>query len=335
VNASLVAVPLAALFVATASGLVLVRASLLRFISIRRAALGSATTHHALSLLLPWLLAALAALALASPNPFAPCHCTEHGLHHPHLCLTHPGFAGPLITPAGIVLGIWLLIVAPRVVRLLREVLAAIVWARTIQRLPLYKEDGVSFRIHDCDAPSAFTVGVWSPVIVIDRRLWARLSAEERRAVLHHEQGHVERRDGLTLLALRFCMALSPIPLGERFLAPWKSAAEKACDSHAASMLGDAMTVAAALVSVERIQREISPKNSFHPVPALGVVAGAQLEERVVALLDMQPNNGEQQLGNDVLAAGLMTLGAAAVILVWPGDTFHHATETLIGLLIH
>ncbi len=334
-NALLILVPFAAIFVVAASITAFVWSNLSVFL-LRRAASTTSTTVHALALFAPWLLATIACLALASPDPFAPCHCTLHGFHHPHLCLAHPLFASSLVTPSLFVLGAWFVVVGPRLFRLMREVIVSTLWVQTIRRSPLREEDSVSFRMHDCGTPSAYTVGVWSPVITVDTTLWEHLSPEERRAVLHHEQGHIERRDGLTLFTLQLCMALSPIPFGARLLDAWKSAAEKACDLHAAAKLGDSASVAETLVSVEKIRGMFPSTNNTHTVPALGVVAGAELEARVIALLDSQPNQIDgSRLGNDVLAVFLMTLGAAALTVVWPGDTLHHAAETLLGLIVH
>jgi len=332
VNALVFIAPFAAIFVSTASVVAMAHALLSRFVHSRR--VSPSTSVHALAVFAPWLVAAIAALALASPDPFAACHCTQHGLHHPHLCLSHPLFASPLVEPSLVLLGVWLLVVSPRVIRLVREVITSTLWTRTIRSLPSQQQDGVSFRLHDCGKPSAFTVGVASPMIVFDKNLWSRLTIEERRAVLHHEQAHVERRDGLTLLVLRLCVALLPIPFSARLLDAWKRAAEKACDRHAAAKVGDTATVAAALVSVENSLG--SSANPLRVTPALGIISGAELEDRVVALLSASSKDLEtSQLGNDVLANFLVALGVAALTLVWPGDTLHHAAETLLGLIIH
>jgi beta-lactamase regulating signal transducer with metallopeptidase domain len=334
-NAFVIGAPFVAIFVMTASFAALCGRMLARFLPAWPR-VSSSTTLRALVLFAPWLLAAIVVLALASPDPFTACHCTLHGLHHPHLCISHPRFASPLVLPSVLVLVAWLVIIVPRVFRLVREVIASMRWARTLRQLPWQYEDGVLFRLYDCGKPSAFTVGIARPMIAFDKNLWARLSPEERRVVLHHEQAHVERRDGLTLLALRLCVAMWPSPLATRLLEAWKSAAEKACDRHAATRMSDATAVAAALISVEKLGSTHPSTNLPDMIPALGVIAGSELEDRVVALLDAQPKDlTSSRLGNDVLATLLVMLGAAAFTLVWPGDIFHHAAETLLGLLFH
>jgi Zn-dependent protease with chaperone function len=329
--------PLGAIFVLLALSSAVAVALVGRFVpSVKRRWVLRSTALRAAILCAPMILAALGCVALAFPNPFIGCHCAQHGLHHPHLCVSHPAFALPLVAPATIILGVWWLLAALRLHRLGREVLASMRWTRTVRRSRDEQLDGIAFRLIDSASRSAFTIGVLSPVIVFDRLLWDALTIEERRAVLHHEQGHVERRDGLTLLVLRFCLALYPVPIGPRLLDAWRAAAESACDLYAAAKLGDAFAVAGALVSVEKARTQEIVADAAGRAPAFGVAAGGDLERRVIALLD-QPEAapGELPLGNDVLAVSLVALGAGALSLVWPGGSFHHAIETLIGWFIH
>jgi hypothetical protein len=282
----------------------------------------------------PALLGVLGCAAVAFPEPFAGCHCTVHGLHHPHLCGAHPGFAVSLVAPAATLLGIWIAIAAPGVYRLARDGITSARWARAVRRLPVVWLDGVALRLADCGVRGAFTIGALSPVVVFDRVLWRSLSEEARRAIAHHERGHAERRDGLTVVVLRLCIAFFPMPGGRRLLDAWRAAAEHACDRYAAAKLGDSAAVAAALVTVERV-RALSPQQAAIPAPALGVLAGSDLERRVLLLLESDGrDSGQPLLANDVLAAAIVTAGAFVLTIAWPGDAIHHAIETLIGHLI-
>ena len=96
-----------------------------------------ATWTQAALLLAPMVAAVLGGIALAVQNPFSGCHCAAHGLHHPHLCVAHPAFGEPLALPALGVLAVWMLVVAPRVVRLCREIAVAERWARRVRELPI------------------------------------------------------------------------------------------------------------------------------------------------------------------------------------------------------
>lgn len=284
----------------------------------------------------PALLAFLGTVAYASPaRLFSPCHCAACGLHHLHRCmLYHPELALPLVVPAAGLVTLWLAHAAPPLRRLAQEILTAARRGRAVRRLPVAWMDGIPLRIADCGAPTAFTVGAFAPVIIIDKRLLGALTEEARRAVAHHEEAHSRRRDTLTLIALRLALALFPIPGGNRLIDAWRAAAERECDRYAAARLRDAGAVAAALVAVERARvgaREHSP-----PALTLGAPAGFALEQRVHALLDLEEAGGTApQLRNDALPAALAALvAAAALVSVWPGGSFHDAVETVLGWLV-
>jgi beta-lactamase regulating signal transducer with metallopeptidase domain len=309
-------------------------AGLLERLLARAPARVRATWPHAALVLSPIVLAGLACIALAVQNPFAACHCAVHGLHHPHLCLSHPAFGQPLVVPSACVLALWALVVAPRVVRLGREVLASERWARAAAGLPIEHVDGIAVRIADGAGYQAFTVGALAPVIVLGRPLWDALAPAERRAVVQHEHGHCERRDPLTLLALRLGDALCAGPLRGRLLGRWRAAAESACDRHAAYRLGDGASVAEALLGVERA-RGAAPSPAL-AAPTLAAFAGGDLERRVVALLDAGvADDRAEVLGNDLIAVAVLAFGAGLLTLLWPGDALHHAVETAAGLLVH
>jgi hypothetical protein len=336
VSSPLVLVPFAAVFVVLAFAVACAVVALTRLIPFdhpRRSRIPQ-TSLWAAAALAPIVIGALGCAALASPAPFSGCHCAQHGLHHPHLCLIHPAFAEPLLAPAACLLAAWGLLVAPRLFRLAADVMASERWGRARRRLPAELLDGVPIRLADCADRGAVTAGALAPVIVFDRALWDGLSPEARRAVVHHEHAHAERRDGLTLLALRLCAALFPVPGRSRLIERWREAVEAACDAHAAQTIGDPGTVAAALVAVEKA-RALPPRSRV-AAPALGVAAGGDLERRVMALLRSDEDAGRRApLGNDALAVAIVSLGAAALTLAWPGSEFHHAVETLIGLLVH
>ena len=281
--------------------------------------------------LLPAGAASLAVLALAVPNLFGACHCLLHASHHPHLCLFHPALAASLATPAALLLGAFVPLIFLRLMRL-----AVAAWntariSRAARGLGDELHDGVPLKLLDLGHPQAFSVGLLKPVIVVDRTLWAELTAAERSAIVHHEHAHVLRRDALTLFVLKLAASFSLFALGARLIESWRRAAERACDRHAASRLGDAIIVAQALISAERAQL----RAPVQPVPALALAAVpcSSLEERVMALL--QEPKEETALASDLLPLAILGAGAAVLVLAWPGGFFHHAVETLIGLTLH
>lgn len=286
----------------------------------------SSSTPWALAILLPLVAALVGSLGFALPTPFSPCHCSAHD-HHPHVCFAHSALAEPLLLPAAALLGVWLAVVLPGAVRLGVALVRSARHVREVRRLPATRVGETDVRFVDAGLPAAFTAGVRSPFIVLDRALWAALTEPDRQAVLHHERGHVDRADTLTALVLRVCLALQPW-LPRSLFARWQHAAELDCDRHAAEHVGDASAVAQALVSVGRLRTGRPVTDSA----LLGVFGAEGLEARVTALLG--PGEASPRARrNDVIAILLPVLGLLALVLVWPGDLLHHALETLVGFI--
>jgi hypothetical protein len=287
---------------------------------------------HAAAVLAPWVLGALAVAALLSPRSIHGCHCADHGLHHPHLCLLHPSLSLPLLAPSLLVLGAWGALAIPRLARVAREVVASTRWLRLARRGPRRVIDGVLVHLAPCGSSAALTVGVFSPIIVLDPRVFRALAPDARRAVVHHEVGHRLRADGLTLLVLRIAAASLALVDVAPLVAGWKTACEVTCDAHAATRVGDPTIVAEALLSACRLGGTTTARP---PAYALGALEGGSVERRVLALVGDEASPAKTpHLGNDALAVALVSLGAAALTCVAPGDVLHHAVETLVGLAI-
>lgn len=326
------------LLVATAASLVIAWAAACvmlplgrysRFLS--RIGLGSATALRAAFVLAPAVVGLLAMLVVLVPSPFSHCHCLEHGGHHPHLCVRHPWLALPLLTPAAALAAVWLAQAGWRAWAVLRDLVRSERWARRLARLPSETVGGIAVRLVDDLALGAFTLGIWTPVVAVDRALWQGLSPEERLAVLHHESAHLQRRDALTLASLRLVSTLLPWPSNGPWLRSWRAASEAACDRYAAIQVKDATCVAMALVSVERLRAQLRASTPLSP--ALGIAAGTDLQVRVHALLEDKP--GSVPLANDLLAVGIALLGLAVLLVMLPGSSLHHFVESLLGLLVH
>jgi hypothetical protein len=287
---------------------------------VRRASSASS----AALMLAPLAIGALAMVALLFPDGISgACHCAPHGDHHPHLCWTHPGHAGPLFLPAVAFLAGWLLVRSGAIARAGGSILRSIRLARAIRATPLTQIDGIGVHLLDCGRPVAFTAGLLSPRIVVDRQLAERLDPQSLRAVVHHEHAHALRLDGLALAVARCIAALFPRAIVGEAVERWTSASEAECDRHAAAKLGSATDVAFALVAVERLQ---AGQAALGPAPA---ISSADLARRVSALLDGQPRPGN--LASDVFGVAIVVIGFVILVALWPGDTVHHLIETLLG----
>jgi Zn-dependent protease with chaperone function len=258
------------------------------------------------------------------------CHCLEHGLHHPHLCLRHPDFAQGVLLPATFVACGWACLALPRFVRLLLDLWRTERWSWILATAPVNVCDGVRFRLIDAPALGACTTGLFRPLIAVDQGLWRTLAEDERRAVLHHENAHRQRLDPLTLVVLQACAALCLVPVSARLLGLWQGSSETECDRYAAARLGAPDAVAAALLKLEQ-HRQLGQVPSL----AAGVAAaGGDLEQRVRTLLEPGFSHARVSLANDVIAATLVGISLTALLTVFGGEALHHSTETVLGLVV-
>src|SRR5436190_13050489 len=77
--------------------------------------------------------------------------------------------------------------------------------------------------------PIVAVVGVFKPTLIIARSVLAACSGEELRAVIAHEQGHVNRRDNLRRLLLTATPdVLAWTPMSARLFSAWCEASEEA-----------------------------------------------------------------------------------------------------------
>jgi len=328
----------AVLLVATAASLVIAWAAACVMLPLgrysrllSRIGQGSATALPAALVLAPALVGLLALLVVLVTRPFSHCHCLEHGGHHPHLCVRHPSLALPLLSPAAALAAVWLAQATLRAWAVLRDLVRSERWAGRLARLPSESVGGIPVRLVDDLALGAFTLGIWTPVVAVDRALWLGLTPEERLAVVHHESAHLQRRDALTLACLRLMSTLLPWPSNGPWLRSWRAASEAVCDRYAAIQLRDATCVAMALVSVERLRAQLRASGPL--APALGVAAGTELQVRVHALLEDRPS--AVPLANDLLAVAITLLGLGILLVMLPGSSLHHLVESLLGLLVH
>lgn len=292
----------------------------------------ASTRLRALVVALPCIVGLVGLVVVLLPSPLSHCHCVGHGGQHPHLCVRHPWLALPLFGFAAPIAGTWLAFAALRVWSVLRDVIRGERLAKQLRVFPARLVDGVAVRLVDGLGLGAFTIGLWRPVVVVDRSLWRGLAPVERLAVLHHEHAHASRGDALTQAFLRVLSAALPWSARAAWLCAWRSATEVACDRHAALQVRDATSVAKALVSVERLRAGARAEGAL--APALAVAAGGELGPRVRALLE-DPPLAPPPLTSDLRPIGLGLVALAMLLALWPGAFLHHAAESLLGLLPH
>lgn len=278
----------------------------------------------ALALLLPPVLAAGATGALAAHSWFdAADHCAVHG-HHLHLCLRHGGAWADQTWIALMVLAAGLAVAARTAWLLVRMARAPFAMARLLAVAePLQHVAGVPVHLVPASVPFCFTAGLRKPKIYIATAAWTRLGPRERSAVLAHEVAHVRQHDLLQSLAVAGLAGLGLPWLGGAVRQWWHRATERLCDRQAAEAVGEAETVASALLHMV-----VAPSRLPQPI-SLAFGPACPVTERVEAVLaggveGRQP--GDVMAVFAITATGVLLLGA----LRWV-DPLHHAIETLLG----
>lgn len=281
-------------------------------------------TAATLALLLPPVLAASATGILAGSSWFNPTdHCASHG-HHLHLCLHHGGAWAERTGIALAVLGAGLAVAVRTVWLLVRVARAPLAMARLLAVAePAWVVGGIPVHLVPASVPFCFTTGLRTPRIYMATAAWTRLGERERQAVLAHEMAHIRQRDLMQSLVLAGLAGLGLPGLTGSVRQLWHRATERLCDRHAAADVGEAATVASAL-----LQLVVSKPDEARAL-ALAFGPACAVTERIEAVLAGGPDGQKQAtlLTSAALAATTATfLGA----VLWV-DPLHHAIESLLG----
>jgi Zn-dependent protease with chaperone function len=157
--------------------------------------------------------------------------------------------------------------------------------------------------------PVVAVVGQRQPKLIIARSVLASCTPGELRAILAHEQGHLDRGDNLR----RLMMSATPdvlawLPASARLFAAWREAAEEAADDDAGRAGADGrLCLASALVKVARLASG-APVSDLMPASAL--YRGETLDVRVRRLLDPQHAGATETRRH---AVGMMIAWAAVM----------------------
>lgn len=258
--------------------------------------------------LLPALVAAALVAAISVPSVLyglglGPDHCFGHA-HHPHVCFWHGAALPAWLAVVGAAGWAWL------VVKLGGTASRLIGTERRGRSLVALGREEAGFRVVPSSLAVCHVIGLVTPTVVLSRGVRDRLDPRELRAVVAHEQAHVERADARwsAILALAGCIA----PTGG-WQGTWREAAEEAADDFAASVT-DGPTVASALVAVARM--------SLDPTPGIAFGAGS-LERRVVRLLGGPGTPRRSRVSAGALLMALVAVGVVA----GAHDRLHHTIE--------
>ena len=272
---------------------------------------------------LPWVVSALLLALCFVPSVWsvlglAVDHCPSHDDGHIHLCVDHAPHhpvslvEWVLLAAGGVAVGL----VALRVLRAQLATWRAV--TALVRGAGLEAEGGLVAS----SSPLSVTAGLLRPLVLVSTGLRSRLSPEQLRAVLAHEQSHARRRDPLRLLAVALLGAAHGPSTRRRLVADLALACEEAADEDAAQVVGDRTLVAESILAVERLLGAEPLRVGL----ALGM-AGCAAEARVVALLrDPLPPSPARSSRRAIWAA--VAAGAVAA-----ASEIHHLTESLLDLV--
>ena len=177
--------------------------------------------------------------------------------------------------------------------------------------------DGISIPAFQTrsEFPIVAVVGVWRPKLIVATSVIDACSAEELRAILAHEQGHLDRRDNLRRLLMSVAPdALAWFPASDRLLRSWRAATEEVADDHAARAGANGrLHLASALVKVARLAEHAKAADAL---PASTLFCGENLSARVRRLLGPQSvseRTGRLSWRAVAGAAGLVVASAFAL----------------------
>ena len=179
------------------------------------------------------------------------------------------------------------------------------------------------------DFPIVAVAGIARPRLFVARSVLASCTPEELRAILAHEQGHIDRRDNLR----RMLLTLTPdvlgwAPAGGRILAAWREASEEAADDDASRVGADErVRLAGALIKIAKLAK---PSHVPAVIPASTFYCGERLDRRVRRLLDPAVR-GESR--RQAPWRSRLSVAAALLLCVLTLEGVHTAIEIAIQTL--
>ncbi|HWK31680.1 MAG TPA: M48 family metalloprotease, partial [Terriglobales bacterium] len=150
--------------------------------------------------------------------------------------------------------------------------------------------------------PAIFVAGIWRSRLMISESARQLLNQEQLAAAVRHESAHVDSRDNVKQLLLRFCA----FPLLASLDRAWLQAAEMAADDAASTDEQSALDLASALTAVARTSMAV-PKLGMSLVPE----TNAPLAARIERLLAWQPGT---RRSNSAVAIAMIAVVCVVIV---------------------
>ena len=245
-------------------------------------------------------------------------HCLAHGNHHEHFCFIHPPafIQNPwTITFSFIVLvtTIWRIVQALGKISIGQHLLAQL-------RRNCHKQGNEDYRVINTDQIIACSMGFIRPEIFISHSLKKKLSKEEIRAVIAHEQAHTVRKDFLKLFLAKIFSAFFIPKISKQLLSDINLASEQACDLIASKEVNSSTLVARTIVKVQKLM----PEDNRALIPAMHFSKN-HIVQRVMLLMD----HDQQRMLHQGFFPKYLLMATVSIFLLINYKAIHHYVETL------
>lgn len=169
----------------------------------------------------------------------------------------------------------------------------------------------LALRLLPSPRPLALTAGLWRPQVILSEGMVSSLSAEELRAVLFHELGHLQSRDPLRLGVAQFLAdVLWFLPVARSLARDFVDAIEEGADDQAVMVTRQPLDLASALVKTARA-------GLVSAIPLASSLAGnLSVEDRVKRLLGMGVKRRAGTTRGRWLTSGLIALFLLVVVML-------------------
>ncbi|MBH23936.1 MAG: hypothetical protein CMH57_05650 [Myxococcales bacterium] len=244
-------------------------------------------------------------------------HCADHA-HHAHLCLVH-GTAAPLKSVWLAPLLLALAVVGWRLAGSTRQLLRARALLAALERTARRDAQSGAYLL-DVEDTWAFVGGLLRQRVFVSNSLRQQLSPDQMALVLAHERAHVSRRDNLRRLTASLLSSFHLPSTRLLLLDRLELACEQACDDLTARSERERLQLAQTLLRLSLLVEDRSSPAAYAASAAVG-----HLEPRVQALLSPPTRPRD---------ASAWSVAITCVLIALLTEPLHHATETLLNLLL-
>ncbi len=245
-------------------------------------------------------------------------HCHMHGDTHGHLCWYHPP-TFVWMSWQGFCAVVFAGFTAWKVAFALYRGYQQHRYSRTL--LSFADAQGESVYRIESDMPSAFTLGLLRPKVIVSSSLIDSLTREELSVVQRHELAHQQHRDPLRLWLFNLVACVFTPKVRTHLHKAMELTIEQLADARVAQAATDPVLIAQTLVKVNRLTARFLAQRSTVALCHFGASA---IEQRIEQLMSAKPGRAFP------LLAFLICVGLLLTLTLGSADALHHTIENLL-----